>query len=298
MKEIDFSCKHNIWIQDEHGDIQPMDQPYFRSELIAPGTWLVRSDGDFSYLVEGDREALVIDSGYGCGNIRAYCQSLTDKPIHRIANTHDHFDHTANNSYFDCAYMSAATYPLATRPFPSFSGINFPRDYKVEIIGDGFVFDLGGRTLETFEIPDHAVGSLAFLDRKQRILFSGDEIMAMGKGLRTSVAHWSSCLEKLLKHRSEFDTLYGGGGRLDAVLVDRCYAACQRILAGEEGQSVEPHAPNFAPVEDPGGLGRIILRRYVPHPEDGPKGTRDTTDLRCLVHDGYPVTYNIHRIFG
>lgn len=44
--------------------------------------------------------------GYGAGDIRAYCQTLTKKPLSKIANTHHHFDHTANNSYFDLAYMS------------------------------------------------------------------------------------------------------------------------------------------------------------------------------------------------
>lgn len=297
MKEIDFSCKHHIWIQDEHGAIQPMDEPYFRSEVIAPGTWLIRSDGDFSYLVEGEKEALVIDSGYGCGNIRAYCQTLTRKPIYRIANTHDHFDHTANNQYFDCAYMSAATYPLATRPFPSFAGINFPKDYKYELITDGFVFDLGGRLLETFEIPDHAVGSLAFLDRNNRLLFSGDEFMSMGKNLNGTVDHWIKCLDKLMAHRNEFDTFYGGGGRLDASILDKTYAACKRILSGEEGEAVAPHMPKFPPLEDPEGLGRTVIRRYVPRTEDRPKGAKDTTYLRRLCHEGYGVTYDLRKIY-
>ncbi len=109
------------------------------------------SDGDYFYLVEGDEEALVIDSGYGCGNVREYCQSLTEKPVRYIANTHDHFDHTANNVYFDCAFMAAESVPLATRPFPSFAGIDFPRDYKIEVIDEGYVFHLGNRDLEVLK---------------------------------------------------------------------------------------------------------------------------------------------------
>ena len=34
----------------------------------------------------------------------------------------------------------------------------------------------GDRTLEVFEIPAYAPSSIAFLDRRERILFSGDEI--------------------------------------------------------------------------------------------------------------------------
>lgn len=28
---IDFSCKHDIWLEDEDGSLQRMDQPYFRA---------------------------------------------------------------------------------------------------------------------------------------------------------------------------------------------------------------------------------------------------------------------------
>lgn len=296
MKPYDFSCKHDIWIQDEHGSLQPMDEPYFRAELVAPQTWLVRSDGDFTYLVEGETEAVVIDSGYGCGNIRQFCQSLTGKPVSRILNTHEHFDHTANNGYFDCAYLSAAALPNATRPFPSFDGIEFPRDYRTQVIGDGYVFDLGGRTLETFEIGDHTLGSLVFLDRKYGILFSGDEFMVMGKSLRGSVARWERLLSKLEPHRGEFQMLLAGGGKLDAALFDKQLAACRRILAGEEGAPVQPfppRRPGFLP--DPEGLGRTIIPRYVPHPGDGPRLPADTSDLRTVTVDGYGLTYNLKK---
>lgn len=60
---IDFSCKKDIFLEDEDGLIVPMSEPYFRSKLIAPDTWQVLSDGDYSYLLEGDDEALLIDSG-------------------------------------------------------------------------------------------------------------------------------------------------------------------------------------------------------------------------------------------
>lgn len=301
MKPYDFSCKHDIWIQDEHGALQRMDEPYFRAEPVAPHTWLVRSDGDFSYLVEGENEAVVIDSGYGCGDIRAFCQSLTEKPVSRILNTHEHFDHTANNGYFELACLSAAALLKATIPYPSFEGIYFPRDYATQVIGDGDVIDLGGRMLEVFEIGDHTPGGLAFLDRKNRLLFSGDEFMTMGKSLNGSVKRWERLLAKLEPRRTEFDCLLAGAGKLDAALFDKQLAACRRILAGEEGEPVpapsrEGHGPGFLP--DPEGLGRIIMARYIPHPEDAPKGPRDTSRLRAVTQDGYRLTYQIDRQGG
>lgn len=292
---IDFSCKKDIYLEDEDGLIVPMSEPYFRAKQIAPGTWQVLSDGDYSYLLEGDEEALLIDSGYGAGNIRDYCQTLTDKPLAKIANTHDHFDHTANNSYFDLTYLSAETKPLATIPFPSFAGIDFPRNYPVQIVGDGDVIPLKGRELLVFEIPDHAVGSLAFLDRRERILFSGDEFSPMGKSLNGGVAHWLAMLQKLVPYRKDFDRLCAGAWIMDASVFDAQLACTRYILDGHQGEPAE--AANFPNMERFDEAGRRIWKRRLPHPGDGPKHMNDGLAWRRTVHyGGTSITYDIRKL--
>lgn len=296
MEPIDFSCKHNILLEDEDGLLVPMDEPYFRAEQIKPYTWRILSDGDYSYLLEGDDEAFVIDSGYGAGNIRDFCQTLTDKPVGRIANTHDHFDHTANNCYFELSYMSAETRPLATIPFPSFEGITFPRDYAVEIIDDGDIVPLKGRNLLVFKIPDHAVGSLAFLDKKERILFAGDEIgMPMGKPLNGSVARWAGYMEKLMLYRGEFDTVCTGAYVLDAVIIEQYLENARYILAGNEGVPAEPaQFNNFSRVTPD---GKTVWKRRLPHPGDGPKNMNDGLEFkRVMDHAGCKIIYDTWKI--
>ena len=202
-KWFDFSCKSNILLEDEEGNRVPMSEPYFRSEEIAPKTWKILSDGDFSYLLEGDDgDALLIDSGCGAGSIREYCETLLGHPVSRIANTHHHFDHTANDGYFDLVYMAAESVPLATQPFPSFEGINFPRNYTVQIVEDGDIIPLKGRDLLVLKMPDHAVGSIVMLDRAYRLLFVGDEYgMPVGKSINTTVENWANLSRKLMPHR-------------------------------------------------------------------------------------------------
>ena len=39
---------------------------------------------------------------------------------------------------------------------------------------DGDIIDLGGRRLEVIHIPGHSPGSIALLDRDNRVLFTGD----------------------------------------------------------------------------------------------------------------------------
>lgn len=302
-RTIDFSAKHTVMIRNEDGSLQPMDQPYFKAEKVAPGTWQILSDGDFSYLVEGEDEAIVIDSGYGCGNIREFCQTLTDKPVKNIANTHDHFDHTANNSYFECAYMSKATEPLAARPFPSFCGVTFPRDYRVKIVQEGDIISLGqDRCLEVFEIPDHAAGSLAFLDKKEKILFCGDEMcMPIGKTLNGSVQRFKGYLDKLEARRIDIEWLMGGPGICDAAHMDRLLENMNYILAGHEGEKIQPgerptmgHG-NHTDSKD----GITVYDRRFPHwPEDMPDhiGKADPAQ-RLMDYAGIRVTYRVNNVF-
>lgn len=296
MKIIDFSAKADILLEDEEGLLVPMNEPYFRAWEIAAGTWKILSDGDYSYLLEGEDEALVIDSGYGAGSIRDFCRTLTEKPVRRIANTHDHFDHTANNSYFELAYMAAETQPLATLPFPSFSGITFPRDYPIQIVGDGDIIPLKGRDLLVIKIPDHAVGSIAFLDKKARILFAGDEIgMPAGKTLNGSVERWASYMKRLLACREDFDTICAGFGIVDAGIIKQYYDNAGHILSGHEGTVLKPSPfPDFSSVTDD---GRVIWKRRFPHPGDGPKDWQEGYEYKRLMeHAGCRIIYDIRKI--
>lgn len=150
-----------------------MGLPYFRSRLVAPGTWQILRAGDYSYLIEGDQEAFAFDTGYGAGNIRAYLQTLTEKPVRAIINSHSHFDHTAGNGYFDEAFMAFLAIPLAAIPFHSFEGVPFRTDYKRTGIREGDNLDPGGRPLEVFDIPDRTDDGIALLDKRRGFCFPG-----------------------------------------------------------------------------------------------------------------------------
>ena len=267
VDKIDFSCKHNILIRGKDGSLLPMDEPYYESKLIAPGTWCIMSDGDAQYLVEGDDEAIMIDSGYGAGNIRKYAQTLTEKPVRNIINTHDHFDHTANNAYFEKAYMSAATAPLATIPFPSFEGIDFPRDYPKEIVKQGDKIDLGGRTLEIIEMPDHAVGSICMLDSREGILFAGDEISDFFKKINTKVETVLEQFRYLASRKDEIKAIWPGSGKLCSPdLIDRYIETLEYILAG--GEAIPGKGIKMPPKKNQENEGVVVYERFHGRPTD------------------------------
>lgn len=245
MDGLDFSQFHDIWLEDFEGALQPMDEPYFQAKQIAPGAWQVLSAGDYTYVVEGDEEVIVIDSGYGAGNLRAFCQSLVPgKPVYRVLNTHNHFDHTLNNYQFDAVYMSEACYAGRWRPMGELAALDVPTDYPVVFLKDGDVIDLKGRPLEVYNIEEHCTGSLQFLDRKNRILFCGDELNGNFFDSRISVEHSFRNLSRWKSFRDAYDTLCAGNGVHDAVFVDRYYETAKYILSGHANEGEEFYVPH------------------------------------------------------
>jgi len=148
-------------------------------------TWIISfmNGTEYMYLLEGREKALLLDTGYGVGNLRAFAERLTDKPV-IVANTHFHPDHAAGNGEFERVYMSkgacldapsvenpgAVPFDIQKLPYP---------DYEKIFIGEGFQFDLGGRTVEVLDAkPAHCNSSLFFLDRGHRMFFCGDDLEA------------------------------------------------------------------------------------------------------------------------
>jgi len=223
-------------------------------------TWLVRGDGCTSYLVVGDNSGVVIDTGFATENIQKYAQSLTEKPVTLAANTHGHFDHTGGNGWFERSYMSAKALEIAKIPYPSKQNLHYPLDFLVTIVGDGDTIDLGNRALKVFEIPAHAPSSIAFLDAKERILFSGDEV-AQGvmlywqqKEPQPTVEQHAKNMEKLLKFRKEFDFICSGHGEglEDASLIEVLLEHDRWIMSGNRGTQLElkRNEPGSPPPED------------------------------------------------
>ena len=291
---IDFSCKHDILIKNPDESFSRMDEPFFEAELIAPNTWKILSSGDFSYLVVGEGEGVSIDTGYGAGNIREYLQTLTDKPVRNVINTHHHFDHTASNGYFEKALMHPNAFEHATIPYASFEGIDFPRDYEFVAVQNGDTYELGDRTLEFFWIPDHTPDGIAILDRKERIFFIGDELMPMpmGKTLKVPLKTFYGYMEMFMAHRHEYDRVFSGGGLFDIDYIEKYHACAKAILEGNYGV---PHEAKKGgpPMMPPGPHGELVYDRRMPHFGDGGAGKdAPAGNLYCLEYAGVKIVYD------
>ncbi len=205
----------------------------------------------YMYLLEGDRQALLVDTGWGCGDLRRYVERLTDKPV-IVVNTHGHLDHAGGNGWWPVVYMHADAAADADHlpPMPERRELPYP-GYEKVFVEDGFVFELGGREVEVIAIPAHAAGSIALLDSETHMLFCGDEIESgqvlmfdhdnndQAMLMRKVQGHLDNML-KLHSRRDEFTSLCPAhnGAPIACSHIDDFIALDRAMLSGE--QQVEP----------------------------------------------------------
>ena len=190
-------------------------------------TWIINfmNGTENMYLLEGDEKALLIDTGYGVGNLRAYIEKLTDKPI-LVANTHYHPDHAAGNGEFEQVHMSKGAEldkaSVENSDMVPFDITKLPHpDYEKVYVGDGDTIELGNRTIEILDVkPAHCNSSLFFLDRSHRMFFCGDDMEAaqvilfdnshnpdINYDLKTILDNFLENTERILSLSNEFDYL-------------------------------------------------------------------------------------------
>lgn len=182
------------------------------------------SDVVCSTLVVGTKKALLIDTGSGLGSLKEAVHLITDLPI-IVLNTHGHIDHVNGNYEFNEVYIHKDDINIKnkyqTPEVKSFlvecfkhRDLTLPEGFSSKefilrkdksfliALEDGYLFDLGNRELEVINTPGHTKGSISLLDRKNKLLFSGDTISSqvlMYLDESTSINEYINTLEKLNK---------------------------------------------------------------------------------------------------
>jgi glyoxylase-like metal-dependent hydrolase (beta-lactamase superfamily II) len=171
---------------------------WFEVYRVRPGVFAIYEPRQFeeviSYLIVGSKRALLFDTGLGVGRISAVVQQLTKLPV-SVLNSHTHFDHTGGNAEFrkilglDTAFTRRSAQGgldpyardllsperLCGRLPKGVQGPVPTRAFTVtHFVKDGERIDLGGRVLEVVATPGHTPDAICLLDRKNRLLFTGD----------------------------------------------------------------------------------------------------------------------------
>ena len=205
---------------------------------IADGAYRIEDNGVRSLLFVGTELALLIDTGFGtAGSMKELVSSITDKPV-LLVNTHADGDHVGCNKEFDVAHMHPAEMPYYYQTAAP--------EAKVSALWEGDKLDIGGRCFEIVLIPGHTPGSIALLDRENRVLVSGDSVsdtpVFMFGEIRDIHAYMAS-MEKLTNMIDAFDEIYAAHGPfpVSPAQIGKALAAGHELVAGK----LSPQEPPF-----------------------------------------------------
>lgn len=248
-------------LKEFYPEINPYAEAYkFRDNMYAIFTeGLMRNCGDmWNYLIIGPEKALLIDTGFGVGNLKALCEKLSGGKEIICANTHMHLDHIGGNLWFDKVYcheydkkyIERSMYPEFItektldsngKPIDTYYDPNdLPPFHKYEVIGvkDGYIFDLGdGYEVKLVHLSGHTPGQSGFWDKQNKCFFIGDTTSAIPAA--EDEEHPECCTVKSLRDKvanvlntfgDEIGGVFPGHGTIDVhpvtlqYLVDACNA--------------------------------------------------------------------------
>ncbi len=175
----------------------PVRDTWFEVYRVAPGTFAIteprQSQGTISYLILGEKQALLFDTGMGIGNLKAVTSEMTPLPV-TVLNSHTHHDHVGSNWQFSVTGMDTdftrrnaqgsrdeAQAEIAPGQVCGELPAGFdPKAYETRKWNtggyrhDGDRIDLGGRAVEIIATPGHTPDAISLLDRTNGLLFTGD----------------------------------------------------------------------------------------------------------------------------
>jgi len=176
----------------------PVSDSWFEVYQPASGVFAIyephQAEEVISYLIVGEKRALLFDTGMGISDIKKVVDSLTKLPI-VVLNSHTHDDHVGGNWEFSTVYGMDTDF---TRK----NALGSHDDAQAEITPDqicgalpaafdpktyvtrswkvfaythaGDHFDLGGRVIEIMATPGHTPDAISLIDRAHGLLFTGD----------------------------------------------------------------------------------------------------------------------------
>lgn len=256
--------------------VNPYAEVYqFRDNLYGIYTESLDGMGDpWIYLVMGPEKAMLVDTGFGVGDLKGLVDEISGGMPLVVVNTHCHFDHAYGNFQFEKVHCHEyEVRRLQARQDPHIWDYLFDKDGRCiwtefdrqdiipyreyEIVGcpNGTVFNLGaGYEIELVFLPGHSPGHAAYLDRHNRILFAGDDacfgaVFIPGPepgdpyGEYATVSGLRRELARLVERLDEFDGIFPGHGLVDmgTIMLVNILEACDNVLADPESydQKVE-----------------------------------------------------------
>lgn len=206
---------------------------------ISDHFWIIEENGVRLFLFEGDRRAMLIDTGFGTLQLHKMVTELTDLPVY-VVNTHADKDHTGCNRDFKDIYMHPAEMDQYKNKLP-----NGCRVEDVSPLWEGDIIDLGFWKFEVILTPGHTPGSIMLLEREKRMLISGDtvqdgDIYMFGAG--RNIWAFQNSLKKLIDMSDTFDSIWPSHGSypLTTEIIPGILQGAQDLIAGKLTEQEPP----------------------------------------------------------
>ncbi|MDR1271679.1 MAG: MBL fold metallo-hydrolase [Clostridiales Family XIII bacterium] len=213
----------------------------YQAIQIKDGAWRIEDEYVRFFLLEGTERALLVDAGFGRGDVPGLVKELTGKPV-QIVVTHADFDHIGGSGGFGEVSMHPSEYLYYLQQLP---------EAHVSPLWDGDILDLGGVRYEVILLPGHTPGSISLFDAENGVLVSGDNLSDVPVyifGKMRNLRAYIDSLTKLQGLKSGILEIWPSHGSfpLSTDAIDRQKAAALKLLAG----GLEGHeAPNGLPAK-------------------------------------------------
>lgn len=172
-------------------------------------------EGPFLYLLFGEDRVLLEDTGYNGVQVASVVTDIIDGWLAEqgrdsielvVVNSHGHGDHVGGNNQFQ-GLPNATVVGFDVPSISNFFGIDNWREEIVE-------YDLGGRVLDVIPIPGHQSAHVAFFDRAEGLLFTGDTLYP-GRLYIQDFPTYVSSIERMVDHVESQDVCWVFGTHIE-----------------------------------------------------------------------------------
>jgi len=209
-------------------------------ERIDDGFFSIDEGGVRCFLIAGAEDALLVDTGFGKGDLQAAARTLTSLPV-KVFQTHADRDHTGCTKQFDRVFMHPAEYDY----YSSKDGLCD----KLLPVWEGDEVVCGTYRFRVLHIPGHTPGSIALLEESRRFLIAGDSVQSgaifmFGPG--RNMAAYLASMRKLDASKGLFDTVLASHGDIKVpagILTDLIDGAGQYLAGRLTGKPIDRPLP-------------------------------------------------------
>lgn len=209
------------------------------------------------YYIKGSERGLLVDTGYGFGDLKSFVDKLADGQSYDVVISHGHLDHANGAGQWEKVYMSHKDIDLYHENSEYENIVQFLKNYVSDIesypkelfqapyddefidLVDGKDFDLGDVSVKTIEAPGHTQGMMVFLIPEERIILFGDACGVFTLFVRpeaTSLEEFLSTLSVLKSYENQYDRILRQHGTCESPkeLLDEDIEIVHSILNGSD----------------------------------------------------------------